>query len=900
MILSQSIEPLKTGIVFGPTRYFSAPGVMFYLHIPTLADAEYEAIQRRISKVLRKIHLALDSPRHSFCPLNAQEFIGEQFGELVIMFQRAADAEVCHYAVVHEGEEDKVKVLVEKEDHGTAFYSGMLALQVLNAALSEAGPIELDMDDDIRSFLDFAAERMLDPNARLVLQAARRYRIPVFDLEQEPFAATRTNFTVRHGLLQLGLCARQHRFLGAMPHGEATKIRRWIYQREAMVRRLQEHGLPLPRQDLEFPNKNRYSRVLRAAQRIGFPVVLKLPVSSEFDDALPTSGVIGPVQNADQLAQAYECGFWPAHSIWIESYVPGATYRFLIMDSKLLSVVRLRAPSVVGDGIRSVRLLAEAKASSSGTLRDRVAWNQLLTHHFTACRMALNGSPLEFVPQPGASVMLDFDSVAFTGSGSEELAEKVPDEYRTLALHAAAACGLEYTGVDIVINDLSGPATYPNAVVVAIRPEPDLRIHAESNPELDVAGRLIREYFPTREDATVPIVAITGTNGKTTTSRMIASIFRQAGKCTGLACSDGVYADNELLEAGDLAGITGSLMLYARSEIEALVLETARGGLITLGRSFDVCDVGVCLNVAADHLGQDGVESVEEMAVVKRQVIENTLGAAVLNAEDPLCVGMASFSSAQLIILFSGKPGSVRIAQHISAGGKAVYVRYDGDDELFVYFDGATHTSIVEVKEVPATFDGKARHNVDNAAAAMAAAFGVGLPLTAIRSALRQFHMGFETTPSRLNELLGRPYRVLMDAAHNLHGLRALMAYIDSQSVPGKRIIVFGASSRFPEADVREMARLISTRFDRFICKKYRVSERFSTCSEPWQILCDELMNSGIRKEAIQIVLDPKEAVAVAIKEIEPGDLLLVLVPAGRSLESGIWEEILRLTGEKE
>lgn len=485
MILPQSIEFLKTGIVFGPTRYFSAPGVTFYLHIPTLADTEYEAIQRRVSNVLRKIHLALESARHSVSPLNALEFIGEQFGELVILFQRATDAEVCHYAVVHEGEEDKVRVLVEKEDHGTAFYSGMLALQVLNAALSESGSIELDMDEEVRSYFNYAAERMLDPNARLILQTARKYRIPVMDLEQEPFAATRTHSTVRHGLMQLGLCARQHRFLGAVPQGEATKVPRWIYKREATVHRLQEHGLPLPRQDLEFPNKNRYSRVLRAAQRIGFPVVLKSPVSGEFHDVLPTSGVIGPIQNADQLAQAYECGFWPARSVWIESYAPGATYRFLIIDSKLVSVVRLRAPTVVGDGSCNVRLLVEAKASSTKSFRDRAAWNQLLTHHLTACRIALNDSTLEFVPQTGASVMLDFDSVAFTGGGSEELVEKMPEEYRTLALHAATACGMEYAGVDIVINDLSGPATYPNAAVVAIKPEPDLRIHAESNPEFE-------------------------------------------------------------------------------------------------------------------------------------------------------------------------------------------------------------------------------------------------------------------------------------------------------------------------------------------------------------------------------------------------------------------------------
>lgn len=899
--MPQSIELLKTGVVFGPTRHFGMPGAMFRLRVPALADTECEAMRMRVSNALRNVHWAPEPTRHSVkLPVRsdaALESIGAQFGELVLLLQRATDAEVRHCAVLHEGDEREVTVLVEKEDNGTAFYAGMLALNVLNAALPGSGAIELFVDDEFSPFFDFAAERALDPNARLLLHAARRARIPALDLEQDPFTATRTDFTVRHGLLQLGLCARQHRFLGAMPQEAAMRLPASIYQREAMARRLQEHGLPLPRQDLEFPNKNRYSRVLRAAQRIGFPVVLKAPESGAFHDALPASGVVGPIRNADQLEQVYQRGFSSMRSVWIEAYVPGETYRFLIMGAEVVSVVRLRAPTVVGDGLRDVNSLVWGQARSSGSLRERGGWMQLLADRLTSCRIALDGSSTESIPRAGASVILDFASVAFTAGVSGKLAGSMPEAYRALARQAAAACELDYAGVDIVISDLNRPADYPNAAVVSIKPEPDLRIHAEANPELDFAGRLVRERFATRDAATVPIVAITGTNGKTTTSRMIAGIVRQTGKRTGLACSDGVYVDDALQQAGDLAGIPGSLMLYPRPDIEALVLESARGGLITLGRPFDMCDVGVCLNVAADHLGEHGVHSVEEMAVVKRQVVEHARLAAVLNADDPHCAAMARFVSTPTIILFSGKPGSVAVDQHMSAGGKAVYVRGEGEEEVLVHFDGVAHTPIVKVAEVPATIGGKARHNVDNAAAAIAAACGMELPPVDIRSALMAFRMGFETTPSRLNELPGKPYRVLMDAAHNLHGLRALMAYIDSESVRGKRTIVFGPPSRFPEAEVREMARLIATRFDRFICKKYRVTERHLACSEPWEVLRDELENVGVPKHAIEVVPDPKEAVAVAINGVAAGDLLLVLVPAGRSLESGIWEEILRLTG---
>ena len=175
-----------------------------------------------------------------------------------------------------------------------------------------------------------------------------------------------------------------------MPQGAAAKRPPWIYQREAVMRRLQERGLPVPRQDLEFPNKHRYGRVLRAAERIGFPVVLKRPVSGEAHDALPTSGVVGPIHDADQLERAFTRCFEPTSPVWVESYVPGTTYRFLVMDSEPVSVVRLRAPAVVGDGQRDVRLLAAARAAASLSLRERWAWTRLTSHPATAGRLALN------------------------------------------------------------------------------------------------------------------------------------------------------------------------------------------------------------------------------------------------------------------------------------------------------------------------------------------------------------------------------------------------------------------------------------------------------------------------------------------------------------------------------
>ncbi|WP_083908755.1 Mur ligase family protein [Thioalkalivibrio thiocyanodenitrificans] len=895
------VEILETWTICGYLHEFDVPGIHFGLRIRRGDRADCAALRERILRDLRAQSRLFDkTPDMEFSP-NPDERIGQQFGELVLLFQRAVDAEVSHAKVVAGHDSGRLAVLIEKEDTETAVRAGEIVARLMNMAALGGRLDETWLNDELEGFFNYAAERILDDNARLVLDAARRQGLPALDIDQPPFDATRKGFTVRHGLVQVGMCARQQRFFSSMPQAYAARVAPWMYKRDAIMRRLQARGIPIPAQELEFPNKNRFGRVLRAARQIGFPVVLKSPESGAFHDVLPGSGVIGPIRDADELEKAFACGFGSPRSAWVESYVAGATYRFLVIDSRVVSVARRRAPGVVGDGRSTVRSLVERECAGSASFRERLAWRRVLEIRSTACRLSLAGMTLDSVPDAGVPVQIDFDGCAGIGAWGDEVLDVVPADFHRVALEAVAACGLDYAGVDMVINEFGGGAVYPNAAVISVRAEPDLLIHDRpgTGPARDAAGLLVGKHFSSRQEAVVPIVAVTGTNGKTTTSRMIASLFRHAGRSTGLACSDGIYVDDRLLLSHDLAGAPGSLILHAESGVETLVLETARGGLIRLGRPFEIADVGVCLNVAADHLGHDGIRTLDEMALAKRCVIENTKGTAVLNAEDPRCVAMARYSPARDLILFSATPGSPRIDEQISSGGKAVHVlEHEGAEHIF-YFNGARNLPVVAVSEVPATFNGRARHNVENAAAAIAAACASGLPITEIGAGMKRFRMGFETTPSRLNELPGLPYRVIMDAAHNLHGMAALMHYLDQEAVEGRRILVFSASARFPESYVREMARLVAARFDRFICKKYREQEPYHDSEDPWLILRDELLRNHVAADAVSVVPDPKEAIAAAVDMAGPGDLVVLLVPAGNSLEPGFWQELERVTGLK-
>ncbi len=841
--------------------------------------------------------LTLDSPTESG---DEVKDLGQLFARTALALQQAVDAEISGSAIAAGGSNDEeVVVLVEEEDLETAAYAGELAADILNAVAGANWPSGFELTSELRSYFDFAAVRALDPNARLIMQAARKLKLPVLNLDQPSSAVGRADHRIPNGLVQVGLGVRQHRFLGAMPAGSDPAALSGIYQRDPLMRRLIQSDILVPKQDLEFPNKTRASRLQRAAQRIGFPVVLKRSAAVMFQHLEANNLAYGPLTDPDQVAIAFACELQNERGAWVEAFVPGSTYRFLIIDDTVVSVVRRVPPQVVGDGESTLRALIETRAASATSFREWRAWRAMIGCDADSliCRLGLPNLTWESVPAKGRNVALRLRGGPYTGGWSEDVTEQMPEAYHQLALRAAHCCELGLAGVDMVIANPASAPEYPHCAVIDVKPDPDLLMHARPRvgPGRDVAQQLLKTFFPTQQIARIPVVAVTGTNGKTTTSRMVAHLLRTAGKITGLACSDGVYVDSERLETGDFAGIWGSLAVYADRRVEAAVLESARGGLIKHGRPFDSCDVGICTNVAEDHIGHDGINSVEAMAAVKRQVIEHTVGTAILNADDPLCVAMAAHFTGTDVVFFSGDPQSPSITGHLDAGSKAVFIHEREQKQTIALFDGVARYRVVDVDAIPATDRGRSRHNVYNSTAAVAAAYALGLPLSVIATGMQEFRMSFDTTPGRFNELPGLPYRLIMDAAHNLHGIRALTHHLDQLTVPGRRILVFSASLRLPADHVRQMAREVARRFDFFICKKYRVREQYHAEVESYDVLRDELLEQQVPPDAIAVIPDPLSAVTLAVEMARPKDLVVVLVPGGDSLRTGTWEHIRRL-----
>ncbi|MCP4044683.1 MAG: hypothetical protein GY732_01680, partial [Gammaproteobacteria bacterium] len=484
----------------------------------------------------------------------------------------------------------------------------------------------------------------------------------------------------------------------------------------------------------------------------------------------------------------------------------------------------------------------------------------------------------------------------YNGGTGIEVLEEVSPHFRAVALQAAIVFGLQrMAGIDLIIEDLQGIAEIPNCAVTGVDPVPDLVSHSklsETNNQR-IPAKFFSLLFPQGKASRIPTVSVTGTNGKTTTSRMIVRILWESGLKVGLSCSDGVYLDDELLVRADEAGVLGANDVFSSPEMEAAVLETARGALANTGIAFDHIDVGVCLNIAADHLGHEGIETIDQIAVHKRQVIERSTEAVVLNAEDSRCVTMREHATAKEVILFAYDHDHPVIKTHVEKGGCAVVVDVFNSRPAIILKVSRKVIPVMAVADIPATHNGTVLHNVYNALAAVGIAHGLGISVEHIVSGLARFVMGINTTPGRLNEISGFPFEVLVDAAHNPHGIRYLLQYVSQREVAGKRVIVFGIRKTLSDEGIRQCSALIAGHFRLYILRNYRISEPSGTAeARALEIVRKELIRHGVRESDIIVEPSVLDAVDRGIECSGEGDLLFVQVPAGGNDK---WEMIDRI-----
>ena len=703
-------------------------------------------------------------------------------GEAVTFGKTRSAAAPGVYTVVYE---------YVQRDEGIA--AGELGLRLLCSLLPEelrpqgSVPPEWSWAEARDQFIRFAQRRALGPSTAALVHAAERRGIPWLRLNEQ-------------SLVQLGHGKYQQRIqatvTGRTPH-IAVEL---ASDKEETNKILAGLGLPVPQQELVQTE----TQAVRAARRIGFPVVTK-PYNGNHG-----RGISIRLTTEEEVAHGFVVAREHSRSVVVESFLEGEDHRLLVVNGELVAATRRTPGHVLGDGEHTVAQLIDLVNQDP---RRGVGHEKVLTRlelDAQAHKMLERaGLTVESVPEKGRTVYLRSTANLSTGGTATDVTDVIHPDNREMAERAVRAIGLDVGGVDFLSKNITESYRAIGGGICEVNAAPGFRMHVapSEGTARDVAVPVIDMLFPPGTPARVPIAAITGTNGKTTTARMLAHITKMAGHTPGLTTTDGVYIDGQRTVSGDMTGPVSARMVLADPQIDIAVLETARGGLLRAGMGVNEVNVGAVLNVQADHLGLKGIETLEQLAEVKRIVIEVATDCAVLNADDALVLKMSGYTEAKHICYVTLNPQHALVREHVRAGGRACALEAGVNGQMITLYEKGAHIPLLWTHLIPATLEGRAIHNVQNAMFAAAMAFSLGIKLEAIRQGLRTFDSTFFQAPGRMNVFDEHPFKVLFDYGHNAHAVAAMADLAQRLEVPGKRIVVLAGPGDRRDEDLIAIAR---------------------------------------------------------------------------------------------
>jgi len=740
-------------------------------------------------------------------------------------------------------------VVVEYSEEDVGLLAFELAQQLCSSAAHDSA---FDLPATLRRLAELDADIRLGPSTGAIVQAAVARGIPHRRLTSG-------------SLVQFGWGSRQRRIQAAETDRSSAIAEAIAQDKELTKRLLRAAGVPVP---LGQPVDNA-EEAWQAAQVIGLPVVIKP------QDGNQGKGVAVNVRTREQVAAAYAAAAEISSNVLVERYLPGHDYRLLVVGDRLVAAARRDPPQVFGDGAHTVRQLVEQvnsdprRGDGHATALTKIRFDDIAQR-----RLAEQGYDAESVPPKGARIVLRNNANLSTGGTATDVTDDVHPELAACAVAAAQMVGLDVCGIDVVCDSVLRPLDEQGGGIVEVNAAPGLRMHL--NPSFGkgraVGEAIIASMFPARDDARIPVVAVAGTNGKTTTVRLTAHLLASRGLRVGMTNSDGVYIQNQRIDNGDCSGPKSARNVLLHPEVDAAVFETARGGILREGLAFDHCDVAIVTNIGmGDHLGLSYISTVEDLAVVKRVIVENVApnGMAVLNAADPIVARMADACRGK-VTFFATDRWHPLLATHRARGERVAYL--DGDA---IVANQGSFEHRIPVAKIPLTRNGTIGFQVENALAAMAAGWALGLDWQVIDQGMASFVNDAATAPGRFNVFDYRGATLIADYGHNPDAILALVRAVDNMPARRRMVVISGAGDRRDE-DIRQQTEILGDAFDDVILYQDQC-QRGRSDGEVLGLLRTGL-DKAKRTAVVEEIRGEFLAIDRALSRLQAGDLCLILV----------------------
>ncbi len=667
-------------------------------------------------------------------------------------------------------------------------------------------------------------------------------------------------------LVQLGWGSKQRR-IQATESDATNAIAESIVQDKQLTKALlQAAGIPVPLGRCVINADNAWA----AACEIGLPVVIKPK------DGNHGRGVAVNLMTEQQVRLAFTLATAAEDEVIVEQYVTGSDYRLLVVGEKVIAAARRDPPQVIGNGVHTISQLVEQinrdplRSEGHSNLLSKIHLDQISLDY-----LATQGYSAESVPNKGIRVILRNNANLSTGGTATDVTDDVHPEIFATAIAAAKMTGLDICGIDMICDSIRVPLEEQRGAVIEVNAAPGLRMHLQpSFGKGRAVGESIIDYmFAPGENGRIPIVAVTGTNGKTTTVRLINNILSIYGMGVGMTCTDGIFVDGDGIDAGDCSGPKSARNVLFHPKVDAAVLETARGGMLREGLGFDHCDVAVVTNIGrGDHLGLAHINTSEEVALVKRIVIENVLpkkGFAILNADDPLVVKMADHSPGSVIFFTQNSRNPVMLTHRIQQK-RVIYL-----DKKTIIASSIDTEQRFALSEIPLTQNGLIGFQIQNVMAAIGAGWALGIDWATIRAGLANFVSDAQTVPGRFNFFNYRNATLIADYGHNPDAIEALVDAIDNLPAK-KRIVVISAAGDRRNEDIRLQTQILGDVFDEIVLYQDQC-QRGRSDGEVLGLLREGLEHAK-RVRKVREIHGEFKAIDTALTNLQAGELCLILV----------------------